>query len=190
MRNYVLWLVLLSAAIAAPALADGMSYSFVEAAFVNTEIDNGSVDVDGDGFAIGGSFEINDAVFIIASFSTQDFDFGIDLNQFSVGFGGRYPINETVDVFGTLSYVDAELDTNFGDADDNGYSIGAGLRGRVGESVELQGGITFLDLDDSGSDTAFAFGGRYYVTEQFAVGAGIELGDDVTSWDIGARIEF
>ena len=51
-------------------------------------------------------------------------------------------------------------------------------------------GINYLDLDDAGDDTSLALGARYYVSNEFAVGAGFEIGDDVTTWNIGARLEF
>ena len=65
-----------------------------------------------------------------------------------------------------------------------------GIRARVADNVELEGGINYVDLDAAGDDTSFGFGGRYYFTEAFALGAGVELGDDVTGWNVGVRYEF
>ena len=176
---------------AMPALADnGMSYSYVEAAYIDTEIEVGSTDVDGDGIGLTGSAALNDTVFLTASYGTQDFDFGIDLDQWSVGVGAHTPLSDSVDLVGSISYVDAEVDTSFGSADDDGYLLTAGVRAQVAPNVELEGGISFIDLDESGDETALVFGGRYYFTEQFAVGAGVSIADDTTGWNIGARLEF
>ena len=124
-----LGLVALAASVSLPAWADdGMSYTFVEAAYVDTEIDGSGFDVDGDGIALDGSFELNESVFLTASYSTQDFDFGIDLDQWSAGIGGHMPLADNIELVGTLRYVDAETDTRFGDVDDDGFGIGVGVR--------------------------------------------------------------
>ena len=97
------------------------------------------------------------------------------------------PLTPNMDLIGTLRYVDVELDTGFGSADDDGFGLGVGLRGRVTDNIELEAGINYVDLDDGGDDTSLAAGGRYYFTPAFAVGAGFEVGDDVTSWTVGVR---
>lgn len=183
-------LVALAASVSAPVLADDhMSYNFIEAAYIDTEIDDG-LDIDGDGFGLNGSIEIAESFFLTASYATQEFDAGIDLDQKSIGLGGYMPLSDTVDLVGSISYVDAEIDSRFGSADDNGLGFGVGLRAQVAPNIELEGGVNYVDLDDSGDDTSLALGGRYYFTEEFALGAGVSFGDDVTSWSIGARFEF
>ncbi len=183
--------ITLAAGLTVNAVADdGMSYSFIEAAYIDTEIDDGPIDVDGDGFGLKGSLELGEIAFVTASYGTQDFDLSVDLDQWSVGVGGHLPIAENIDLVGTLSYIDAEIDTPFGDADDDGYGAGVGIRARLAEQFEVEGGINYVDLDDSGDDTSFALGGRYYISPEFAVGAGFQIGDDVTAWNIGVRVEF
>ncbi len=180
----------LGAGMAAPALADdGMSYNYIEAAYVDTEIDDG-LDVDGDGLLLNGSVELGENFFLTAGYGTQEFDFSVDLDQWAVGIGGHAPITDKLDFVASLSYIDAEVDTPFGDIEDDGYGAGVGLRGKVTDNIELEGGVNYVDLDDGGDDTSFAFGGRYYFTENFALGAGVEFGDDVTSWQAGVRVEF
>ena len=183
-------LVALGAAMTMPAIADDdMSYNYVEAAYVDTEIDDG-LDVDGDGVFVNGSVELGDTFFLTAGYGSQEFDFSVDLDQWAVGIGGHAPISDNIDFVAALRYIDAEVDTPFGDIDDDGYGAGVGLRARVTDNIELEGGVNYVDLDDGGDDTSFAFGGRYYLTENFALGAGVELGDDVTSWQAGVRVEF
>ena len=170
------------------AADDGLSYNYVEASYVDSEIDD--LDIDGDGLALAGSVAIGDTMFLHAGYGTLDFDRGIDLDQKTIGLGAHTSISNNVDLIGTIGYVDAELDTPFGSADDDGYSVGVGLRGKIAEAFELEGGISYVDLDDSGDDTTFNLGGRYYFTESFALGAGIGIGDDVTTWNLGVRLEF
>ncbi len=184
-------LVALSLAVSAPVLADDdMSYNYIEGAYIDTELEVGSTDVDGDGFGLVGSVELGENFFLTAGYGSQEFDDNVDLDQWSFGIGAHTPIADNVDLVGRVSYIDAEVDSRFGSADDDGYGIGIGLCGRITEQIELEGGINYADLDDSGDDTSFAFGGRYYFTEQFAVGAGVDIGDDVSSVFAAARFEF
>ena len=88
-----LGLIAIAPAMCVPALADDMSYSFIELAYIDTEIDAFGTDIDGDGVGVGLSFELGEIAFLTATFSLLDFDFGIDLTQFTVGLGGRYAIN-------------------------------------------------------------------------------------------------
>ncbi|NKB98991.1 MAG: outer membrane beta-barrel protein [Pseudomonadales bacterium] len=172
------------------AMADeGLSYNYIDAVYVDSEIDDG-LDIDGDGIAVAGSVAIGESTFLHAGYGTLEFDGGVDLDQWTVGFGAHAPIADNVDIVGRLGYVDAKLDTPFGDADDDGYSVGIGLRGKLSESFELEGGVSYVDLDDSGDDTSFNLGARYYLTENFALGAGVNLGDDVTTWNAGVRFQF
>ena len=183
-------LLAVATAVSAPALADdALSYTYIEAAYLDTEIDDGP-DVDGDGYGIAGSFELTDALFLTASYADQDFDFGIDSNRWTAGLGAHTPLADNLDLVGEIGYVDAELETGFGDVDDDGYYAGVGLRARVAQHFELEGGLNYVDLDDSGDNTTVNLGGRYYLTDQFAIGAGIDFDDDVKTWQAGFRFEF
>ena len=171
-------------------LAEDLNYNYVQATYLDTEIDNRAFDVDGDGLAVSGSVELGDTMFLTAGYAAQEFDFGVDLDQWAIGLGGHLPISDSVDFVGSISYVDAEVDTRFGGTDADGYGASIGIRARVAANVELEGGINYVDLDEAGDDTSFGVGGRYYFTEAFALGAGIELSDDVTGWSVGVRYEF
>ncbi len=182
--------ITLAAGLSMPALAQDMSYSFVEASYLDTEIDDNNFDVDGDGFGVSGSIELNETFFLQAAYSTQDFDFSIDYDQVSVGIGAHFPMAENLDLVGAISYVDAEVDTRFGDLDDDGYGLDLGVRARLAEQFEVEGGINHVDLDDSGDETSLKLGGRYYLSQELAFGAGVQIGDDVTTWQLGVRLEF
>ena len=53
------------------------------------------------------------------------------------------------------------------------------------DQFELTGGMGYTDYDDS--NVSFNVGGRYYFTDMFALGAGVDLDDDVTVWSMGVR---
>ncbi|MDJ0748057.1 MAG: porin [Woeseiaceae bacterium] len=175
---------------ATPAVAD-ISYNYVDLGFQRIELDVPGADVDGDGFAIGGSFKIAEDWFVQAGYGTADFDFGIDLDQTALGLGYRSAISPTSDVFATVSYVRAEVSASgFGSADDDGFGISVGVRAMLTDVLELNGSIGYVDFDDGGDGTSFSAGGLYNFTDTFALGLGIGVEEDVTSYGIFGRIYF
>lgn len=168
--------------------AADFDYTFVDAGLLNTEIDVGSVGVDGDGIGVSGSIGISDNVNIVAGYSDLDYDFDINGSSWNVGLGFHTDINDDLDFVADATYIDAEVDTPFGSASDDGFGVGAGIRARVGEKVELDAGLQYVDFDDS--DTVLNVGGRYYFSDSFALNAGLSDADAGMSWMIGIRAEF
>lgn len=177
----------------AQAPASALSYSFVELGYVDTEIDD--ADVDGDGLALRGSWGINDQFHVFAEYLDLGFDLNIDANTFEIGGGMRWPMGTNLDLYGTVSYLQAEVEVpgpglqRFS-ADDDGFGVGLGLRTLLTDKVELGGKIDYRDLDDSGNDTTFGVSGRYYLTSQWAIGMDIDFDDDGTTWIAGGRFDF
>jgi hypothetical protein len=97
MRKYIL--ALLAATLAfAPLLAraEGPSYSFVEAGYIFTDIDD--FDEEFDGFGIRGSFEFVENWFLYAGYLDQSAEiFGVDVDAtgFDVGIGYAFPTLST-----------------------------------------------------------------------------------------------
>lgn len=171
------------------ALADGVSYSYIQAMYAEVDIDVGPVDADGDGFAVAGSVAINDSWYVFADYGTADFDFNVDLDRFSIGAGYHAPISTATDWFAALSYEDAEVDTGFGSASDDGFGIEGGLRSMISPKFELKGSVSYTDLGDD-DDTALNLGGWYTVSGNFAVGFEASFGDTISSYGIGGRLYF
>jgi opacity protein-like surface antigen len=170
-------------------LAQDMNYTFVEAAYLNSDIDAGPLNVDGDGLGLRGSLLITDQVFLFGEYNSYDYDRGIDLTSYSLGAGVRWGLKPELDLVADIGWVHAKLDRPFQrNISDDGIGLGIGLRSRVHDAIEVQAGIRYLDLDDS--DTFLTLGGRYYFTDSVAVGLGLSLNDDDTGWSIGIRAEF
>lgn len=174
------------------AQAEGLSWSYLEGAYVNTDIDQFDEDVDG--FALRGSYGLTDNVFVFAGYADQGTSvagFDIDLQTYNLGLGYAWPLGKALDVYGKLGYVNAKVDVQgVGDADDDGYSLAAGLRGRAIEQLELEGAVSYVDLSDSGDDTTLDLGARWYFTPQFAVGVEGSFGDDANTYGLGVRWSF
>ncbi|PZN35391.1 MAG: hypothetical protein DIU71_00095 [Proteobacteria bacterium] len=163
--------------------AEGLSYTYVEAGYVRTDVD--SPNIDGDGFGLRGSLAVTDMVHVFATFSDQDLD-GVDLESYEVGAGLNWPLQSNLDLVGTLSYVRQEI----GRYDDDGFALGLGLRGRIGERFEAQGGLRHVNFDDRSDETSGVLSGRYFLTDTFALSAEVEFSDDFTTFMIGGRLNF
>ncbi len=184
-------LILATATLAAPAMADGLDYNYLQGGYQRIELDDNFFDVDGDGLGIGGSFELGDSVFVFADYGTADFDFGVDFNELGAGVGYHVPVGPQTDFVATLAYVRAEAESSsFGSVDDSGIGASIGLRSMVTDTVELFGSINYADLDDSGDETSFAAGAWFNVTDNLALGVSAGVGDDTTSYGAGVRLYF
>lgn len=179
-------------AVAAPALAEGPNWNYIEGSYERVEFDDdvGGFDVDGDGFGIAGSFEIADSWHAFASYGSADFDFDIDLDQLVIGGGLHTPISDNTDFVANLAYVRVDASALGFSVDDDGFGASIGVRGMMSPQVELEAYVDYVDLSDSGDDTSFRAAGWYSFTENFAAGLQIGTGDDTTSYGIGARVYF
>jgi hypothetical protein len=178
-------LVLAAAPLA--AFADGMSYSYVDAAYVENDIDNGPT---ADGFGLRGSVGFAGNWLAFAEYASTSVR-GVDLDTLAVGLGGHYGIAENLDLVGRLGYYDVEVDAGGGlSASDDGYLMDLGLRGGIGEAVELEGGARYTDLSDGGDDTALYLGGRFHFNRTWALGAEYQSGDDLSTLLVYVRANF
>ena len=117
---------------------------------MNTNISH--LDVDGDGLGLRGSIEFTDRFHGFAGYSDLDLDFDVSTTQMEVGVGMNWSLSPNVDVVGTVSYLNLEVDlpAPFGSADDNAIALGGGLRGRVGGEVgrEVRGDAVGQEATD------------------------------------------
>jgi len=169
------------------AQADGMSYSYVDLGYVETEIDG--VGPKADGFGLRGSVGIAENFFVFADYSDQEVA-NIDVEQIAAGLGGHYGLSDNLDLVGRVGWAKAEVSGFGGSVDDDGYLVSAGLRTRLGENVELEGSVIHTDFGGGSDDTALAVGGRYYFNKNLAVGAEYQTSDDVSSIMAGVRVSF
>ncbi len=175
---------LLLAAAPLAAMADDMSYSYVDAAYIQTDVDGAGPSADG--FALRGSVGFGQNWFAFAEYASQSVQ-GFDIDSTAVGVGGHYGLNEQLDVVGSVGYI--SFDLNPGGSDD-GYMLNLGLRGRVTEGVELEGGVRYTDFSDGGDDTAFYVGGRFHFNKTWALGAEYQDGSDSSSLLAYVRASF
>ena len=182
MNRTALFGALVAAFVPGVVLAD-MNYTNFEIDYLDLDADSG---VNGDGFQIGGSYELNDSFHLFGSWQDQSFDGGFDGNTLEVGAGWSHAFTDTLDFVGTLSLLDTEIE----DFSDDGLALGGGIRSRLGESFELEAGLKYVDFDESGSDTGISVGGHYYFNDSMALGASLDSNDNADTLRLGFRWEF
>lgn len=178
------------ALLALPAFAGDISYNYVEFGYQKIDIDDivPGVDIDGDGFGIGGSFEVGESWFVAAGYSQADLDFGVDLDQLGIGVGWYTTMSNNTDFYALVQYVEAEVSVSgFGSADEDGFGAAIGVRGMVTDNVEIGGSIGYIDLGDAGDGTSFGAHVLYNFTENFAAGLLLDIEEDATSYGAGVR---
>ena len=158
--------------------AGTMDYTYVELGYVDTEIDSGPNDIDGDGFALRGSLAVHENFFVFAGYEDLGFERGVDSTTFHVGGGVRWPLGAQLDIVGRAAIVRSEIEFGNRDRDDDGFLLGARLRGEVAPRFELEGGFDYIDLDHRSNDTAIVLEGRYFFLDALAGGVALQFADE------------
>jgi len=173
----------------ASASAEGFDYNYLDLGYGTIEFDD--LNVDGDGFEIGGSYAVSDAFHVFVDYNAADLDFNVDATTWDAGFGYNMGLSDTIDLVADLSYEYVEFDVpQFGSADDNGLGLGVGLRFAVGDRLELDAGVKYIDLEDSGDDTGYSLGGLYDFTDSFSLGLSGDWGDNTSAYALNGRFYF
>ena len=172
-------------AFAADAQAGGgLSYDYLEANYLSASVD-GLGGSDPDGFGINGSIAFTSLIHGFVDYSNLDFR-GTTVQTYEIGAGLNYSISPTFDLVGRLGYLKAQIE---GPGSDDGLGLQAGVRGRLAESFEVDALVHYTDVD-AGDNTSLKLQGRWFFTPQFALGAGVEVDDDVKLWNVGFRWNF
>lgn len=185
--------LILTSFAATTAMAESPSFNYFQVGFQSVELDAGVFDVDGDGFALEGSFEIGENLFGFANYGQTDFDNDFEVTKLQVGLGARAGISDRTDFFARVAYVEGEFSAaGFIPSDDSGYGLGIGVRSNVSDLIELYAEIAYVDLGDGSDSTGTAFGGGIWfnLNETFALGLGAAAEDHVNSFGAHARVYF
>jgi hypothetical protein len=169
------------------ALADGPDYSYVEAGYVETDVDGTSASLDG--FALRGSFALTDKWFMFAGYTDQNYG-GLDIQDYGVGVGYAWPVAATTDLYGKLSVVRAEASVSGFSLTDEGLAAAFGVRSLFNDRFELEASAGYTELSDSGGGATLGVAARWHFVKRFAVGIEAVAGEDTTAYGIGARWEF
>lgn len=169
------------------ALAQGgtrpdLRYSYIELRFADADENSG------DGLQLKGSFDLDNNWIIVGEINSLEFGGGVDETTIQIGGGYVFRNYDNMDLIATASFVDAKVDTFFGDLDDTGFALSAGARGMVTPQLEIRGFVNYIDVNQS--DTFFEIAGDYYFSPRFSAGISIEFAGDNDLISVGGRWYF
>jgi len=159
-----------------------LNYNYAELRFVDVDL------AGGDGFRLNGSFDLDNNWLIVGGITEIDFNNNVDSSTLEIGAGYVWDYSPDFDLVGSLRFIRVDVETPFGDADDNGFAASGGVRGHLAPQFEVRGSVNHVNLDNS--DTFLEIAGDYHFSPQFSAGASFEFAGDVDVFTIGARWFF
>lgn len=201
MKRNTLAALLGLALIAAPAAhAEGLSYTYIEANYVDTELDAGDgVDIGGNGFGLNGSVAFGESDFYgFGAYETvgEDFDgLDVDITRITVGGGYALKIDESLHAVVEAAYLDYDFDAAFQGISDSasadGYRVSVGLRGLMADNIEGTAKIGYANVEEQGitlyDGAVGELGFRWHIDRAWSTGLVAEIAEDETTYKLGLR---
>jgi Ax21 family sulfation-dependent quorum factor len=163
---------------------DSLSYDYVEAGYVKTDVGG-----DADGWGIGGSWAVHPNIHVFGSYVDQNADNaqGLDITQWTLGAGYRHAISDNVDFVGRVAWNSADSKYT---ADFNGASIEGGVRGAMGKVMEGWVMAGYGDMDHGNGEFYTRLGAQAKFTDHFGVAADVKFISGDTQWFVGPRVRW
>jgi hypothetical protein len=159
-----------------------ISYNYAGIQYIDQDVDD--YDCNQDGLRLGGSFELNDDFFVLASYS--DVSGGrCGSENLSGGLGYRTLFGADSSIYGALSVENTSVD--HGDSD-SGLIAAVGLRGFVANDLELKAQLAHHTAFDG--NTVLSGGVAYWFAPNFSVTGDVGLGSESSEIAAGLRMTF
>jgi hypothetical protein len=172
------------------SIAKSPSWNNIGVGYVSVDIEDSNFEPTG--FTLLGSKLINDNVYLHGNYRLVSEDVNnndVEISTLNLGLGVRHGLDETTDLFGQISYLNAEIEVdNFSD-DENGYSLAAGVKSMLSDNFEVMIKATRDSLDGE-SETAFGIDASFYLNEKVSIGAGYQIADDVNVLTVNIKTHF
>jgi Outer membrane protein beta-barrel domain len=188
------------AAVSTGAGAAGFNYSYAEIGYSSINSDP----LDAKGAAAELSIAAGDYVHVKGGYAhynnadtySKGFPYwttnnqSVDIDSFSVGIGGNYPVHKKVDLTATLSYLDTEYSGDSNNSE-RGYEVEAGARVQALKQLELTPSIVKVDTDNYDA-TGYSLGLVYALNKQYSIRTRVRRfsDDNVTDFFAGVRLNF
>jgi hypothetical protein len=200
--------------------ADDLSYTYLQADYINLDIDdvgdNGDVldDFDnGNGFAIRGSFGFGNNWFVFSDYSVTDADVSFfddsdmlqpgnaDVKKLDLGVGLALPLTDISDLVLRGAYTDTDIDDfDFGGSEDNSLDdlnddasdgFFVDASWRSQVSPNIEVSLGGRYTDIENIDGLSFIGGVLFeVAQDFGISLQVDAGDELSTYSAGARLSF
>ncbi len=162
-----------------------ISFTHVGARYMFQDLDGDGFSCDQDGPNIYGSLDIQDGWYARAAFSDVSGNRGCGSTNVQVGGGYHTRFDDNMEMYASLSLESISPD---GTGSDSGLVMAAGLRGFL--SGQLEGGIELMHSTTFDGNTAINGLLAYWFNDAVAATFDVGLGSDVTTFAVGARLNF
>lgn len=170
-------------ALSGPAHAAPITWTYAEGGYNNVDID--SINDDGNGWFLGGSFGMKNFHFFGRYTDSSTDQTSTDVKHWFAGAGWHGMLGDSADVLGELAYSHGEV----GSVDDNGYFVRGGVRWRPIGLFEMGGFVRYEDLGDLDSNMVYEANVMIHFW-RIGLGASYETQDDADTYNIFARFNF
>lgn len=160
------------------AQAAELSYSYVEADYVN-------LDSNVDGWGLRGSVAFNENFYGLAGYTNID-AFGINVDGYEVGLGYHYGISDKTDLIGELAYQNA----SGGGANADGYRASFGVRGQLSDKFEGILKANYIDGSNFNGNFSGTVGAQVKFNDTWGVTGEVEFANSDTAYLLGLRARF
>jgi len=169
--------------LSAQAKDSSLSYTYVEADYLNQEHSN-------DGWGLRGSVNIGDSgVYALGSYSQVDLDASpgnTDVKSNELGVGYHHAVADKTDLIGELAYRNADTGT----ANIDGLRTSVGVRSALADHVEGFAKANYYDFSDYHGDVTGTLGAQYKFNQTWGATAEAELGNGDQAYLVGVRASF
>ena len=181
-----------------------MAAGYVEGYYVNAELEasvgGASGDVDGDGFGVRASHQINPGMFFTGEAETLSYDGNgddLDIRFIRAGLGVNSNPETSLIGFGYGEIVNARSEAAGESESDTGYGVHVGGKLKASDKVHLLARLGFVDVGDSDGVEGLVSGTFHFTPNVGATLAyrmlnqgadGVDL--DLTDWRFGVRYTY
>lgn len=181
MKRSLIALALLAAIPFAAQADDKLSYTYLEADYVN-------IDSDADGYGVRGSFEFGDSGFYgLGGYRTVELDgTNIDVDNWELGLGYAHGLSSNVDLIAEAAWNNYEV----GSFDEDGWRASVGVRGSFSDNFEGLLKANYVDGDNADGDFTGTVGLQYKFNPTWGIVGEAEFGDGGEIYTVGLRASF
>lgn len=187
MRNRLVLAALATMSVGGQALAEGISYTYLQGSLIGTRIKAGGESDGGKGFRLEGAISNDQPIFGFFNFARHKYPSSSENLKFtnaSAGVGVRLSLASSVDLVGGLSFETIKIQPfvsysapvpppqqpSDSDSSRNGIGLSAGLKGSAGSRIEWNAGVKYRRIEHIDPIVGISAGARYSVTPAIAVG--------------------
>jgi|GEM_PF-865141 len=163
--------------------APAVSYTYAGARYMFQDLDDHNCDQDG--INLYGSLDIQDGWFAKAAFTDVSGDNNCGSSTVNAGGGYHTRFDDRMDMYATLSFESTSPDV--GDSD-SGLVMAGGIRGFL--TGNLEGGLEIFHATAFDGTTGINGLLAYWFNDAVALTGDVGLASDVTTFAIGARLNF